>query len=205
MLRGRWQVARSGTPAPPDRAERIRTLVFLGMCLTIGLAASPLRPGVVLGESMAPTFRSGQVFLLSLLSRDATVGRDDVVLFGFNGQTYLKRVYAVAGDEVWGVAAPGEEGQLSWVLSPDRAPQARDLLRRYPGLGHLVRLRVPPGCVFVLGDAGANSYDSRRFGMLSVAAIRGRVIVPHLFSLWPPAPAGPAVAMAGESGPEQSH
>lgn len=169
-----WPMMRTAKSVPLGRTERTRTLVFLGMCLAIALAAAPIRPGVVLGESMAPTFHSGQVFLLFRLSPGAPVGRGDVVLFSFTGQTYLKRVYAVAGDELWGVAAPGEEGVLSWVMEPEEAQGAEELLRRYPNLGQLVHFRVPPEHVFVLGDAGANSYDSRYFGPLPIGALRAR-------------------------------
>jgi signal peptidase I len=64
------------------RIERTRTIVFLAMCVLIGILASPMRPGVVLGESMAPTFHSGQVFLTSRVAGREALQKGDVVLLG---------------------------------------------------------------------------------------------------------------------------
>lgn len=179
--------------------EGVRTLALVGLCLLTSLLATPLRPGIVLGESMSPTFRSGQVFLMSQLRSPTLVSRGDVVLFELSGQSYLKRVYAVAGDVVWGVAMPEGGGTLSQVVPVGRLLRVRDYLASHPYAGELMQVEVPPGEVFVLGDAGADSYDSRVYGPVPVSAVRGRVIVPHLFSLWAPAEAGGALFATGQA------
>ena len=177
------------------RTEGLRTLALVGMCLVLSLLAAPLRPGIVLGESMAPAFHSGQIFLMSQLRNPISVDRGDVVLFDLAGQSYVKRVYAVAGDEVWGVVQPGDDGVFSWVVPVSSLLGTRDYLAAQPYLGGLMSLVVPPGQVFVLGDAWADSYDSRFYGPVPVAAVRGRVVVPRLFSLWAPdAPGGSLIA-----------
>jgi len=184
-----------------SRAENRRTLALVALCLSLGFLATPIRPGIVLGESMAPTFRSGQVFLMSQTRDASPVERSDVVLFDLDGQMYLKRVYAIAGDEVWGVVDVGEQGLLSRVVAESELDQTDEFLRQHPGLGELARVSVPPDCVFVLGDAAADSYDSRHFGPIPVSAIRGRVVVPRLLSLWNPDGPGRGVALAGDAPP----
>ena len=185
-------------PGATARIEAWRTLALLGLCTVVAVLVAPFRPGIVLGESMAPTFHSGQVFLMSQIRNSCSLDRGDVVLFDLDGQTYLKRVYAIPGDTIWAVVAPDEQGAFSWVVPDQEVPQVQDVLSSNPDLGELVRLRVPDEHIVVLGDACSNSYDSRFFGSLSVRSVRGRVIVPHLFSLWAPDPSGRGVAMAGE-------
>ncbi len=183
------------------RTEGLRTFALVGMCLVLGILAAPLRPGIVLGESMAPTFHSGQVFLMSQLRDPVSIDRGEVVLFDLAGQSYIKRVYAVAGDEVWGVAQPGDDGVFSWVVPVSDLLNTRDYLIAHPYAGKLMSLVVPPGQVFVLGDAWADSYDSRSYGPVPVAAVRGRVVVPRLLSLWAPDAPGDSLIATGEAAP----
>jgi signal peptidase I len=178
----------SSMPAPtrpslPLRGRR-HLLFAVGGISALALAL-PLRPGVVLGDSMAPAFHSGQVFLLSRLQWPPTAERGDVIVFEVDGLTYLKRVYAVGGDSIWGMVPKGSTAYLESVIAPASVVEMRALLQRRPGLGRLVRRTVPPGYVFVLGDAAANSYDSRHFGPVPLSAVTGRVVVPSLYSLWP--------------------
>ena len=133
-------------------------------------------------------------------TRDVThLGRGDVVLFGLDGQTYLKRIYAIAGDIVWEFVTPEEQGAFPCVVPDHEFAEAQSILSANPGLGELVRAPVPAGHIVVLGDAGSNSYDSRFFGALSARNVRGRVIVPRLFNLWSPDVSACGVAMAGGS------
>jgi len=167
---------------PPADSERRRTVVFACMCLFISLSAAPVRPGIVLGESMRPQFHTGQIFLVSRAAAPGSVHRGDVVLAKVDGQSYLKRVYAVGGETVW-VMQCGD-GTSDYVLPKARVNKAREAAARYPGLGYVLELEVPPGHVFLLGDARQNSYDSRHFGPVPVETIRGKVVVPRLFQLW---------------------
>ena len=55
----------------PTRAHRSwRAGLIAAACLVVGVWVLPVRPGVVLGESMAPFLHNGQVFLMSRLPRD---------------------------------------------------------------------------------------------------------------------------------------
>ncbi len=182
-----------------SRTERRRTIVLAMTCLAMGLLAAPFRPGIVLGESMAPTFHSGQVFVSARVNDQDVLRRGDVVLVSLNGQLLLKRIYAVGGQRVWGIGSGGVSGTVERVVSPREFFALRRLMSCHPGLGELVQQTVPDGYVFLLGDSSENSLDSRHFGPVPVESIRARVVVTDLFCLWGPAGAGPQVALAQET------
>jgi len=183
---------------PSVCSERKRTVVFLCMCLAIVLLSAPVRPGIVLGESMAPAFHSGQVFLASRVRDPSALEPGDVVLVNVGGQVYLKRVHALGGETIWGLRSPQSGSLLDRMVPRREVPALLEIVGRYRGLGELVEVRVPPRHVFVLGDSRSNSYDSRHFGPVPDKAVRGKVVVTHVFRLWGPSRSGHRVAMAGE-------
>ena len=63
------------------------------------------------------------------------------------------------------------EGDYALV---DRLTRMRRLLPLLPSY-RLVRLTVPPGMVYVVGDNTSASVDSRQFGPVPIAAVLGRV------------------------------
>ena len=181
-----------------SRTERRRTVVFLIMCVVIGLLAAPIRPGIVLGESMAPAFHSGQVFLTTRVRHPEILQRGDVVLLMVDGQLFLKRIRAVGGDRMWALISEDEGSPVERIISTRDVAALWQVVGRYRGLGELVEMPVPEGHVYVLGDSQSNSYDSRHFGPVPWEAIRGRVVVAQVFRLWSGDRNGPQVAMAGE-------
>jgi signal peptidase I len=182
-----------------ERTERRRTLVFLLMCVAIVALAAPIRPGIVLGESMSPAFHSGQVFLAMRVSDPTTLERGDVVLVSVDGQVFLKRIYALGGDTVWGVKLGDGGEEMDRIISVSELPDVQRVVGRYRGLGEVVQLTVPEDSLYVLGDASANSYDSRYFGPVPGSAVRARVIVSKLARLWGPGDDGSAIVMAGKA------
>ena len=179
------------------RHRRRLTLLVLVLGSVLVLWVGPIRPGIVLGESMSPTFHSGQVFPMSRLEGTKAVGLGDVVVVNVDGQCYLKRVFAVGGQTIWGLDSADVEGAPDIMLSPDDLDRIREVARERPGVGRVVHMRVPPRHIYVLGDADRNSYDSRHFGPVPVEVIRGRVLAARLFHLWRPRTSGPRVVMAG--------
>ncbi|MBL8086632.1 MAG: hypothetical protein JNM85_01020 [Chthonomonas sp.] len=110
----------------------------------------------VSGNSMATTFRSGQRLLAS--SAYWLVGpieRNDIIVFRLKpgGETFIKRVYKMGGDEVDWLNVPRD-----WRI--ENGPY-----------------RVPPGSLYVLGDNRGESEDSRAFGPLSPNQVLGKVVI----------------------------
>lgn len=181
-----------------SRTEKRRTIVLAATCVVFLLFAAPFRPGVVLGESMAPTFRSGQVFLTSRVDDPAALQQGEVVLISLDGQVLLKRIYAVGGQRIWVLRSEGGQGASDQIVSPTELIALRTVASRYRDLGELRELTIPDGYVFVLGDSQWNSLDSRQFGPVPAQSIRGRVVVSHLFKLWGADGACAPVALAQE-------
>jgi inner membrane protease subunit 1 len=117
------------------------------------------------GPSMLPTFSTaGDIVLVEkatpLLQR---VARDDVVIAVSPTnprQTVCKRVKGLAGDEIV-------------VHRRSQYDQDRKVV-------------VPEGRVWLEGDNPANSTDSRSYGPVPYAMLKGRVV----FKVWPPLQAG---------------
>lgn len=186
-----------GSAIRARRGRRLALLAVLGVVLVVWVI--PIRPGVVLGESMSPTFHNGQVFLMSRVGDGTRLDAGDVVVLNVDGEMYLKRVKATGGQTIWGLDSTDVEGVPDMIVSPLDVDEMRRLSQERPGVGRVVDLRIPAGHVFVVGDSEPKSYDSRHFGPVPVEAIRGRVVVGRLFRLWGAEGSGQSVVMAGET------
>ncbi|MFN3651191.1 MAG: signal peptidase I [Armatimonadota bacterium] len=150
------------------------TLCVAAVALLGAVAAAPVRVGVTVGHSMEPVLRPGQPFLF--VRRDGAaepVTRGEVVLLRLNGQTCVKRIFAVGGDQFLSVQAD----KYPYRGTPlQLGESARRWKLRFPHLS-MKRVRVPRGTVYVLGD-GAWSRDSRDVGPIPVSDVLGRVLLP---------------------------
>lgn len=157
------------------------TAILVGLALgyvffTFGVAA--LR---VSGASMEPALRDGAVILVvrpgldGLLSGSRAPRQGDVVILTVPGTTerVVKRVVATTGDAV---------AMRDGVVLVDGEPAAAAAVAGSKA-GHysFPAQTVPAGHVFVLGDnrLPLASRDSRDFGPVQVAALRGRVVLPQ--------------------------
>jgi len=173
----------SGAKRARDSDGRCRLAVVLVFCVILGgVYCVPMRFGVVCGESMSPTLHHGQVFLMRRFRRGAQFGRGDVVVLEVNGQQHIKRVYALAGETVSGLDWQETDGHPDYIATDKEMDVLPELARRRPAVGAFVRMTVPRGHVFVLGDAITRSYDSRHFGPVPVEKVTGRLVA-SLFSV----------------------
>ena len=117
------------------------------------------------------------------LMETGTPQRGDIAVFASpqDGTRLIKRVAAVAGDEVQLV-----DGRLSINGAPMEAIDGKDveLFRNHRAVLNLSHgggpdihgLVVPEGQVLMLGDARGNSLDGRFFGLVAAGELYGRAV-----------------------------
>lgn len=138
-------------------------------------------------DFMAPVLVPGDLIFVNKLDR--VPHRGDVVVFSFpNDPTkdYIKRVIGIEGDSV---EIRGGQVYLNGkpvskpvdARSPDVFEEELDGHRYSVGWSgaaresrELIPVKVPPGQIFVLGDNRAKGQDSRGWGFLQSAAIKGK-------------------------------
>lgn len=162
----------------PRRSSRsfwaCAAVVLVGTALLRATVVAPVR---VSSASMEPTYRAGDVVLVTQWAPDpAELGRGDLVVFEDPAEhrSMLKRV----------VGLPGES-----VVVKDGVLFVDDVRVREPWVDHALvdgyfsrTFHVPPGEVFVMGDNRGNSVDSRDYGPVGASELEGTVVL----RLWPP-------------------
>ncbi|GFR45042.1 hypothetical protein Agub_g6412 [Astrephomene gubernaculifera] len=114
----------------------------------------------VTGPSMFPTFAGRGDFVIAeaVTPMWGQLHKGDVVICTRPvdpAESIIKRVVALEGEEV--------------VLYPDRESS------------EVRRIKVPPGHVWIQGDNLTHSLDSRQYGAVPLALVRGRVVL----QVWP--------------------
>ncbi len=189
------------TTAATTAEPRVSTLrswapTLLFMLLLVVARTSFANHYVVPSGSMQPTLQPGDRVLVDMSAYGVRVlytrvqliprgvpRRGDVVVFKSpdDGQRLIKRVVAVAGDEV-----DLEAGHLRIDGRALAAPDLPDVERfgaRSARIGldlgggpDIARLRIPPGKLLVLGDHRGNSRDGRYFGLVDADAVYARAL-----------------------------
>lgn len=133
-----------------------KRLLAAGAALATVALVQPYRPFVVSGESMTPTFKTGQILVANI--RPSHLKRGDIVVFHHNDETMVKRVAYLPGDSI----------EKFWFADEWKTPNSDRMLKT------MIRLKlpskrsyVPAGHVFVLSDNPYGSVDSREYGPVS--------------------------------------
>jgi len=147
-------------------ARRAVSLLFF-VAFPVVLATYRLAP--VQGASMEPTLSDGQTVCYQALPPALLpLGRGDLVVFESPmdpSHRYVKRL----------VGLPGDELRFQYGLLQVNG-QALELPEGAVDPEMVLSARVPPDCFFALGDHGAVSYDSRRFGPVPMERLIGRLV-----------------------------
>ena len=136
----------------------------------------PYRFGIVTGESMNPTLQSGQLLLIDRnYYKNHPVQHGDVVSCRVNGKTLVKRVYALPGEQVIQLHCDTDRAG-DMIIRPHMIEKAIRSFIEKPSALRIIRIEVEPGFVYLLGDGGLVSVDSRDFGPVPQTQIIGKVI-----------------------------
>jgi signal peptidase I len=129
------------------------------------------------GNSMSPSLNEGDTVLLSrkaprapllraLSANTGDIKRGHIVVFRVpaDGTAAVKRVIAAPGDRVTIANNRIDAGGHSVPLSEPQVELLEGMIE------------IPNGFLFVTGDKGTRSYDSRHYGLVPVSSVLGRVV-----------------------------
>jgi signal peptidase I len=163
----------------------------VALALTLALRVFVIQAFQIPSGSMLPTLQAGDYLLISKfryglripflggwLLRYADPRPGEVIVFAHraDGQDFVKRVTAVAGEVVEirdkQVLVDGVARDFAHAYFADgRDGPSQGIRDRYGPV------RVPPGQLFVLGDNRDRSRDSRFWGFVDVADVKGKALL----------------------------
>ena len=133
----------------------------------------------VVGNSMSPTLKNGEVLLLNKAKyRFSTIKRGDIVSLDYADTKYLiKRIIGMPGDSV---SIKNSKVYINdELLEETYIP--KNLSYKDFELESLGYETIPKDMYFVLGDNRADSLDSREMGLVHKDAINGEIFI----RFWP--------------------
>ena len=135
------------------------------LCITLLATGQIFHPATIVGNSMEPTYKDGDIVSTSVFHpKTDTVAVDDVIIFDDEvyGKKLIKRVVGVEGDTIQIV---GGVLYRNGIAVRDDFPKIKDA-----GIASKP-LKIAKNKVFCLGDNRNNSTDSREFGEISYGKI----------------------------------
>ncbi|MBP1046521.1 signal peptidase I [Enterococcus sp. BWM-S5] len=140
-------------------------------------------PHQIDGQSMAPTFQSGDRIIIA---KNRRIQRYTIVTFepaGIPGESYVKRVIGLPGDQI------SVEGTALFLLPKESSSEAKEQFSEGLPDGTIkvtlseevaqtlaLHDEIPDNQYFVLGDNRLHSDDSRVFGLVDEKQIEGVVM-----------------------------
>lgn len=185
------------------RAPR-RLFLSLAAVLAAGVAGRWYRPTIVVGGSMLPTLRPGQLVWVDTTAYAARPPRrGEVVVLQRGPASYVKRIYRGPGETVYFTNYSGPQDPFV-LVSEHSASAFQARYGRYGKHMRVLSLRVPRGCVFVVGDNTEMSMDSRAWGAIPIHTLVGRVRTPATMAPFRPAEYVVDRALSLRAGPHRS-
>lgn len=154
--------------------------IVLAVILALFIRYFWLTPLAINGNSMLPTIHSGDEVLLRHYGK---ISRFDVVTFKTqSGETYIKRVIGVPGDEI-----TYKDNTLYVDQKPVPEEYSKTKITGKTSDLSMEELfgvrRIPKNKYFVLGDNRQISRDSRTLGLIDGSQITGRAWIVY-WPLW---------------------
>jgi signal peptidase I len=156
-------------------------IVIISLLIVLPIRYFLFQPFLVVGQSMAPTFSTGDYLIVDQISyRLREPQRGEVIVFKYPqnpSQRYIKRIIALPGETV-------EIKKDKLHIFDKEGKEIKDgfidlsSFSFAPGEGKWV---LRDNEYFVLGDNRPFSFDSRRWGPLPKENIIGRVVL----RIWP--------------------
>jgi len=155
--------------------ESVET-ILIAVVLALLIRGFVVESFQVQGYSLEPTLHDAERVLVNkFVYRFREPQRGDIIVFrcpNDPSRDFIKRVIALGGESVEIVDGA--------VFVNGRRLQEDYIVHR--GNSDFSRAAVPYGHLFVLGDNRTNSEDSRYFGFVPVASVKGKAMVVY----WPP-------------------
>ena len=155
----------------------MRRSAFLAAVLTalvlVGLRVGVVEPVQVAGISMSPTLKKGEVVMVNRRDRNPELGDLITIRSPKDGERMLKRVVGVGGDVV---EIRDAILFLNNVAAKEPFVNHKSIDALYYG-----PVTISKGAVLVMGDARAESIDSREYGEVPLDKVTGTVLA----RLWP--------------------
>ena len=155
-------------------SKRFALFAAFGVTAVSAIYFSPFRLAIVSGPSMNPTLHSGQIMLLDrrYAKPGHPVKKGDIVSFNYKGSKFVKRVYGLPGDVIYQLHTSNEP---EMIIPASQLERIRKSVMSRRKDAKLVKVIVPDGYVYLLGDGGMISVDSRKFGPQPQTAIIGQL------------------------------
>lgn len=146
--------------------------VFLGVAIVFICRAFIFTPVKVEGKSMTPTFEDNNRVIVSKMSK---VQRFDMIVFHspVSNEDYIKRVIGLPGDIV---EVKNDVLHINNIIYEEPyLNENKKMLTTEEQLTDDLKVKVPEGSLYVMGDNRKKSSDSREIGFVTEDAVVGEV------------------------------
>jgi signal peptidase I len=162
-----------------DFIKELLITFLLALIVVIPIRAFLFQPFLVKGQSMEPSFYTGDYLIVDEITyRFRDPKRGEVIVFKYpqnEKQKFIKRVIGLPGEEV---EIKGEE----LIVKNEKGEIVYSEKNSSNSIFGNLKIKLGKGEFFVLGDNRAHSLDSRYFGKVKKREIVGRVVL----RLFPP-------------------
>lgn len=148
--------------------------ILVALVLAIVLYLFIMTPHEVVGNSMHPTYKNGEMLMANKVTYKVSAPqRGDVIIFKFSDtQDFIKRIIGIPGDEV--MIKDGKIYINNELLDESKYLKSSVITNGGTYLHEGQTITIQDNEYFVCGDNRTNSSDSREFGPITKDRIKGK-------------------------------